>query len=59
MCYQIVCERCAKPTWNGCGNHIDEALAGVAMSDRCACDARVGTSGDAPSEGTFSRFLGR
>ena len=59
MCYQIVCERCAKPTWNGCGNHIDEALAGVAMSDRCACDARVGTSGDAPSEGMFSRFLGR
>lgn len=37
MCYQITCPKCAKPTWEGCGNHIEEALADVPVEDRCQC----------------------
>ena len=37
MCKQIICTNCDKPTWEGCGEHIEEALVDVALADRCAC----------------------
>jgi hypothetical protein len=37
MCARITCDHCGKPTWAGCGQHVDEALAGVAQADRCSC----------------------
>lgn len=38
MCARISCESCGKPSWAGCGQHVEEALAGVAIADRCNCD---------------------
>ena len=35
MCIKIVCKACSKATWGGCGFHIDSALEGVPMEDRC------------------------
>src|SRR3990167_9740002 len=29
MCKRVACPKCQKPTWAGCGLHIDQALAGV------------------------------
>ena len=37
MCAQITCSSCGKPTWAGCGQHVDEALAGIPEADRCTC----------------------
>jgi hypothetical protein len=37
MCHRVQCSRCGKPTWAGCGQHIEEALAGVPKNQRCAC----------------------
>lgn len=37
MCSKITCERCGKPTWQGCGEHIEAALFDVAVEDRCTC----------------------
>ena len=37
MCHQVTCRRCGKVSWAGCGQHIQEALAGVPQADRCAC----------------------
>lgn len=37
MCQRVTCGVCRKPSWEGCGQHIEEALAGVAESDRCTC----------------------
>jgi hypothetical protein len=37
MCSKVICSKCRKPTWEGCGEHIEEALAGVAEVDRCKC----------------------
>ncbi len=36
MCHSVVCLKCQKMTWAGCGQHIEQALAGVAQEDRCA-----------------------
>ena len=37
MCSKVECKKCGKPTWQGCGEHVEEALYGVAIEDRCAC----------------------
>ncbi len=37
MCARVTCHHCKKPTWAGCGGHIEEALAGVPEADRCHC----------------------
>ncbi len=49
MCHKITCDVCGKPTWEGCGDHIEHALQGVAVADRCHCKTYVGT--DAPGGG--------
>jgi hypothetical protein len=35
MCSLVICSQCKKPTWSGCGEHIEQALDGVAIEDRC------------------------
>ena len=37
MCHEIACARCGKPTWEGCGEHIEDALKDVPASERCTC----------------------
>ena len=37
MCHQITCPTCSKPTWEGCGEHIEYALKGVPLNERCTC----------------------
>lgn len=37
MCKKITCDTCGRPTWAGCGEHVEEALAGVPKADRCTC----------------------
>jgi hypothetical protein len=37
MCQKVTCNNCGKPTWDGCGQHIEQALADVKPADRCTC----------------------
>lgn len=37
MCYPVICPRCRKTTWDGCGQHVDEVMADVPPADRCTC----------------------
>ena len=37
MCKKVACDTCHKPTWEGCGEHIEDALKGVPTSERCTC----------------------
>ena len=37
MCRRILCELCQKPTYAGCGKHVDQVLRGVPHEDRCHC----------------------
>ena len=37
MCQRVTCSTCNKPTFAGCGRHVDQVLAGVAPADRCRC----------------------
>ncbi len=60
MCSKVTCATCGKPTWRGCGQHIEEALAGVAPADRCQCaPADTPSVATVKSKGILARFLGR
>ncbi len=37
MCTRVICTKCKKYTWSGCGKHIEEALKGVPPDQRCQC----------------------
>lgn len=57
MCRPVQCKQCGKTTWAGCGMHVDQVMAHVPESDRCAGHAHEPVSASA-SKGVFS-FLSR
>ena len=34
---KVTCDKCDKPTWKGCGKHIEQALKDVPEDERCKC----------------------
>jgi RNase P subunit RPR2 len=39
MCRRVTCPNCQKPSWKGCGAHVEQVLGDVPVADRCACGA--------------------
>lgn len=37
MCQRIQCRNCSKPTYSGCGRHVEQVLGDVPASARCQC----------------------
>ncbi len=37
MCQRITCRKCRKPTFAGCGRHIEAVLGDVPLAERCRC----------------------
>lgn len=37
MCTRVTCRSCGKPTYSGCGMHVEQVLAGVPRERRCRC----------------------
>ena len=35
MCRAVTCKTCGKTTWAGCGQHVDQVMAGVPTGNRC------------------------
>jgi hypothetical protein len=52
MCQRVTCKNCDKATYQGCGMHVEQVLAGVASADRCSC-GEPGAQG-----GLLSRLFG-
>jgi len=40
MCSKIICNKCGKWTWSGCGKHINTALKGIPKENICKCKNR-------------------
>ena len=45
MCQRVTCSDCGKPSFAGCGRHIEAVLGDVPPAARCRCRA---PGGDAP-----------
>jgi hypothetical protein len=63
MCRRVECDKCKKPTFAGCGAHIEQVLGDVPREDRCSCREKAKAepaSGNKPSgePGFFRRILG-
>ncbi|BCS35118.1 hypothetical protein TBR22_A43440 [Luteitalea sp. TBR-22] len=50
MCQRVQCEKCGKPSWVGCGKHVEQVLGDVPPKDRCQCP---------PPKSLLDRILGR
>jgi hypothetical protein len=37
MCTRVTCRKCGKPTFAGCGRHIEQVLGNVPPAERCQC----------------------
>jgi hypothetical protein len=37
MCRKVKCSKCGKPTFAGCGMHVEQVLADVPPAERCRC----------------------
>lgn len=68
MCSRATCRRCGKATYSGCGDHIEEALRGVPLEQRCACGGAPIQGGSSPTRtaahgssgrSVFKRLFGR
>ncbi len=40
MCRAVTCRKCGKASWAGCGQHVNQVLAGIPASRRCAGHAK-------------------
>jgi hypothetical protein len=57
MCSRRTCSKCKKATWSGCGQHVNQVMAGIPKSKQCDCAKNApAPSGDS---GFFSRIFGR
>ena len=39
MCRQVTCRKCGRPTWKGCGAHVEQVLHSVPVAERCRCSS--------------------
>jgi hypothetical protein len=37
MCRRVECSKCGRPTFAGCGAHVEQVLRDVPPADRCRC----------------------
>ncbi len=62
MCSRVNCKQCGKPSYAGCGAHVEQVLGDVVKDDRCKCretrrEAKPGGAGEKPAS-LLSRILG-
>jgi len=56
MCRRVTCKKCGKPTYAGCGQHIEQVLAGVPKAQRCT---RQHGNNDTAGRSLLSRLFQR
>jgi hypothetical protein len=51
MCRRVDCPKCGRPTYAGCGLHVEQVLGNVPPDARCKCrDAETKPAGGATTE---------
>lgn len=55
MCRRVTCPKCKKPSWAGCGAHVESVLGDVPKAERCRC-REAGAELASPSEGFMAKL---
>lgn len=63
MCRRITCKSCGKPSFAGCGAHIEQVLGDVPPAQRCHCNGEIvgstaRSAGQSPSWWPFGKKPG-
>lgn len=56
MCRRVTCPSCGKPTFAGCGMHIEQVLGDVPKDKRCQCGQKKPEGGG--GGGILKRLFG-
>jgi phage shock protein E len=56
MCRKVTCTRCGRPTWAGCGAHVEQVLRDVPPAKRCQCREEAAPRSDRPPPKPGSRL---
>jgi hypothetical protein len=61
MCRRVNCSTCGKPTFAGCGAHIEQVLGDVPAAQRCRCreEKSAGAPSAAPTSGEAPTWMTR
>lgn len=63
MCRRATCQDCGKPTFAGCGAHVESVLADVPREERCRCRETAapadGSAQDTKASSWLDSLLGR
>jgi hypothetical protein len=51
MCTRITCPRCHKPSYAGCGAHVEHVLRDVPEAERCKCREEAPSGRAEPRQG--------
>jgi hypothetical protein len=61
MCQRITCSVCGKPSFAGCGRHVESVLGDVPAAERCqghaSAQAPGGDNAQRPKPGVLERLL--
>ncbi len=59
MCRRITCSSCGKPSFAGCGRHVESVLADVPREARCQChESELKASRQTEALGFLSALFG-
>jgi hypothetical protein len=59
MCRRVTCSICGKPTFAGCGMHVQQVLGDVPPVERCKCkDARSAAREPGRRQSVWDRLFG-
>lgn len=59
MCRAITCKKCQRPTWAGCGAHVEQVLGHVPPAERCQCRAEGDAGGKGGLGGVLRSLFGK
>ena len=57
MCRRTECPKCGRPTFAGCGMHIEQVLGDVPVDKRCNCHETKQSS--VTDRGFMAKYFGR
>lgn len=59
MCRTATCPACAKTTWKGCGEHVDQVMRNVPTNNRCRCTPQMKAAAAGARPSVLARLFGR
>ena len=57
MCRRVDCPKCGRPTFAGCGRHVEQVLGNVPPTARCRCHERQPAGSNTTSGGGIRERL--